>query len=302
MLVGGELFAFGDDDTLSTEGFFDIGIDELLPSNDMLRQLWTESGRVKLVSFFVIDDGPIDFCPLYKLLVLLVKLLFDGGPVTGGRPLGGFATNPFIPGSGILLGLLRFGVSGHLAIAASLSCWSCADSVELLCLNSSSMVNGIIAFMLGVEIFWECGIRFGVDVCIIVMPSWDDNRELTLLDWWSGLESEREEASFDSITRNWARVPSSSIFRSSICCCGEKRKKSNKIASSRMPTNVLPEILSLRRLLLTCRTSWLSKFLTLLPAPIAVAAPWVPEKKQSRRKVNYKNVFNRIERMQTNWN
>src|SRR5690349_7383134 len=75
---------------LST-GLLDIGIDELrvFPSNDILRQLWTESGRVRLVSFLVIDDGPLDFCPLYKLLVLFVRLLLDGGPVTGGpRPLG----------------------------------------------------------------------------------------------------------------------------------------------------------------------------------------------------------------------
>jgi hypothetical protein len=115
--------AFGDEATLIT-GLFEMGIDELrlLPSNDMLRQLWTESGRVRLESFLVMDDGPLDFWPLYKLLVLLVKLLFEGGPVMGGRPLGGFATKPFEPGSGILLGLLRFGVSGHLPIAFSLSC------------------------------------------------------------------------------------------------------------------------------------------------------------------------------------
>jgi hypothetical protein len=121
--MGGEWLALGDEATLIT-GLFEIGIDELrlLPSNDMLRQLWTESGRVRLVSFFVIDEGPLDFCPLYRLLVLFVKLLFEGGPVMGGRPLGGFATKPFDPGNGILLGLLRFGVSGHLPIALSLSC------------------------------------------------------------------------------------------------------------------------------------------------------------------------------------
>lgn len=166
-------------------GLLEIGIDELrlFPSNDMLRQLWTESGRVRLVSFLVMEGGPLDFCPLYRLLVLLVRLLFDGGPVIGGRPLGGFAMKPFVPGSGILLGLLRFGVSGHLDIACSLSCWSWADSVELLCWNASSMGSGIIAFMLGVEMVWECWSRFGVDVCMMVMPSCDDSLvELTLLD------------------------------------------------------------------------------------------------------------------------
>lgn len=75
---------------------------------------------MRLVSFRVIDEGPLDFWPLYRLLVLLVKLLFDEGPVVGARPLGGFATKPFVPGSGILLGLLRFGVSGYFA--ASRSC------------------------------------------------------------------------------------------------------------------------------------------------------------------------------------
>lgn len=119
--------AFGDDATLIT-GLFEIGIDELrlLPSYEgMLRQLWTESGRVKLVSFLVIDDGPLDFWLLYKLPVLFVRLLLDGGPViVVGRPLGGLAINPFVPGRGILLGLLRFGVSGHLPEAFSRSCWS----------------------------------------------------------------------------------------------------------------------------------------------------------------------------------
>lgn len=118
----------GDDATLST-GLLEIGIDELrllLPSKDMLRQLWTESGRVRLESFLVMDEGPLDL--RYRLPVLFVRLLLDGGPVVGVRPLGGFATKPFVPGNGILLGLLRFGVSGHFD-----SCWSCADSVELLC-------------------------------------------------------------------------------------------------------------------------------------------------------------------------
>jgi hypothetical protein len=77
------------------------------------------------------------------------------------------------------------------------------------------MGSGIIAFMLGVEMVWECGSRCGVEVCMMVMPSCDASRvELTLLDWCSGLKSERF-ASFDSITRSWARVPSSSMLRSS---------------------------------------------------------------------------------------
>lgn len=159
--------ATGDDATLST-GLLEIGIDELrllLPSNDdKLRQLWTESGRVRLESFLVMDEGPLDL--RYKLPVLFVRLLLDGGPVVDVRPLGGFATKPFVPGSGILLGLLRFGVSGHFD-----SCWSCADSVELLCWKTSSIGSGTIAFILGVEMVWEC---FGVDVCMIVMPSCDD--------------------------------------------------------------------------------------------------------------------------------
>lgn len=197
-------------------GLLDNGIDELrlFPSYDILRQLWTESGRVRLVSFLFIDEGSLDFCPLYRLLVLFVRLLFEDGPVTGGLPLGGLATNPFVPGNGILLGLLRLGVSGHFPEA---SCWSWADSVELLCWKASSIASGTIAFMLGVEIAWECCSRFTVDVCIIATPSSDDNRvELTLLDWCSGLKSERL-ASFVSMTRSWARVPSSSIFRSSTC-------------------------------------------------------------------------------------
>lgn len=159
----------GDDATLST-GLLEIGIDELrllLPSNDMLRQLWTESGRVRLESFLVMDEGPLDL--RYRLPVLFVRLLLDGGPVVGVRPLGGFATKPFVPGNGILLGLLRFGVSGHFD-----SCWSCADSVELLCWKASSIGSGIIAFMLGVEMVWEC---FGVDVCMMVMPSCDETRD-----------------------------------------------------------------------------------------------------------------------------
>lgn len=115
---------FGDDAMLMT-GLLEIGIDELrlLPSYEgILRQLWTESGRDRLVSFLVIEDGSLDFSPLHKLPVLFVRLLLDGGPVIGGRPLGGFAMNPFVPGSGILLGLLRFGVSGHLPKAFSRSC------------------------------------------------------------------------------------------------------------------------------------------------------------------------------------
>lgn len=123
VVAGGECWALGDDATL-IRGLLDIGIDELrlLPSNDMLRQLWTESGRVRLMSFLVMEDGPLDFCPLHRLLVLFVRLLLDGGPVIGGRPLGGLATKPFVPGSGILLGLLRFGVSGHFDNAFSRSC------------------------------------------------------------------------------------------------------------------------------------------------------------------------------------
>lgn len=191
-----------------------MGIDELrllFSMETLFRQLWTESGRcVKLVSFLlvelVMDEGSLDFWPLYKLLVLLVRLLFDDDTP---RPLGGFAMKPFIPGNGILLGLLRRGVSGHFDRAAKSLSWSCADSVELLCWNPSSIVNGIIAFMLGVEIVW----RFGVEVCIIVMPSWEERRVVD--EWCSGLDSERL-ASFDSITRNCALVPSSSIFLSSI--------------------------------------------------------------------------------------
>lgn len=214
---GGELFPFGDDDILIIGLLLDMGIDELrlllrllmllLFSIEMLRQLWTESGRVKLVSFLlsVMDEGSLDFWPLYRLLVLFVRLLFD---CVTPLPLGGFAIKPFIPANGILLGLLRRGVSGHFDRSPkSLSCWSCADSVELLFWNASSIVNGIMAFMLGVEIVW----RFGVDVCIIVMPSWEDSR----VEWCSGLDSDRF-ASFDSITRSWALVPSSSMFRSSI--------------------------------------------------------------------------------------
>lgn len=70
---GGELFPFGDDDILIIGLLLDMGIDELrlllrllmllLFSIEMLRQLWTESGRVKLVSFLlsVMDEGSLDF-------------------------------------------------------------------------------------------------------------------------------------------------------------------------------------------------------------------------------------------------
>lgn len=70
--------------------------------------------------------------------------------------------------------------------------------------------------------------RLGVDVCMIVMPSCEDKRVgLTLLDErCSGAKSGRL-ASFVSITRNWARVPSSSMFRSSICL---QRMKVNQIS------------------------------------------------------------------------
>lgn len=93
--------------------------------------------------------------------------------------------------------------------------------MELLLWKASSMTSGIIAFMLGVEMVCECaGNRLGVDVCMMVMPSRMERRvELALLDVWSGLRSGRE-ASFVSITLNCARVPSSSMLRSSIC--GEK--------------------------------------------------------------------------------
>lgn len=56
---------FGDEATLKI-GLFEMGIDELrlFPSSDILRQLRPESGRVKLMSFLVKEDGPLDFCPL----------------------------------------------------------------------------------------------------------------------------------------------------------------------------------------------------------------------------------------------
>lgn len=119
-------------------GLFEIGIEELrgiLPSID-------ESGRLRLVSRVllarVIEEGPLSFVPLYKLLVLFVRLLFDGGTFML-FPLGGLADEELpdvielllMPGSGILLGFVRRGVSGNFSI--SLSCKSCADSVELLC-------------------------------------------------------------------------------------------------------------------------------------------------------------------------
>lgn len=117
----------------------EIGIEELrgiLPSME-------ESARLRLVSRVfparVIEDGPLSLVPLYKLLVLFVRLRFDGGPFML-FPDGGLAADEelpdviellLIPGSGILLGLVRRGVSGNFDI--SLSCKSCADSVELLC-------------------------------------------------------------------------------------------------------------------------------------------------------------------------
>lgn len=65
----------------------------------------------------------------------------------------------------------------------------------------------------------------------------------------------------------------------------------------------LPETSNPLRHPLTCRVSWLSKSLTSLPAPIAVAAPW---EENEAEKVNYKKSFTarrkRTEKcMQTNW-
>jgi hypothetical protein len=114
----------GDDATLVI-GLFDIGIEELrnFPSNDMfLRLLCIDSGRVRLVSFFVIDRGPllVLVVVLKRLLVLFVRLLFEGGPADVTLPLGGLVKmllllDPLDPGSGILLGFDLFGVSGHLS-------------------------------------------------------------------------------------------------------------------------------------------------------------------------------------------
>lgn len=107
-------------------GCCEIGIEDKfrLPSIE-LRMLRAESGRLKLLSsrFFVIDDGPLEVIfgempapDVNKLLVLFVRLLFEGGPADVARPLGGFAAvvaTPFIVG--ILLGFVRFGVSGHFS-------------------------------------------------------------------------------------------------------------------------------------------------------------------------------------------
>ena len=102
--------------------FVDTGIDEelrlLLPWSESLRKLDTESGRLRLDdrSRFFIELPSFDLP--YKLLVLLLKLLLDGGPdwlrwpVEPLRPVGGFgAKYVFVPGNGILLGFRR-GVSG----------------------------------------------------------------------------------------------------------------------------------------------------------------------------------------------
>ena len=49
---------------LMVRGLLEMGMDEprlLLPSmDDMLRQLWTESGRDRLKSFLVMDVGPLE--------------------------------------------------------------------------------------------------------------------------------------------------------------------------------------------------------------------------------------------------
>mgnify|MGYP003555860888 CR=1 FL=1 len=129
----------GDEQLELTMSLLEIGIEELrgiLPSME-------ESARLRLVSRVfparLIEDGPLSLVPLYKLLVLFVRLLFDGGPFML-FPLGGLAADEelpdviellLMPGSGILLGLVRRGVSGNFS--NSLSCKSCADSVELLC-------------------------------------------------------------------------------------------------------------------------------------------------------------------------
>lgn len=105
-----------------------MGIEELrgtlLLSMEVLR---SESGRLRLVSRVllpraVIDDGPpqiLLLAPLYKLLVLFVKLLFDDGPI-GGFDVVIELLLMAAPGNGILLGLARFGVSGNFV--SSLSC------------------------------------------------------------------------------------------------------------------------------------------------------------------------------------
>lgn len=108
-------------------GDFEMGIEELRGTLLSMEVLRRESGRLRLVSRVLlrfIDGGPLTLLPLYKLLVLFVKLRFEGGPI------GGFVVIELLL-IGILLGLVLRGVSGNFAI--SRSCWSCADSVELLC-------------------------------------------------------------------------------------------------------------------------------------------------------------------------
>lgn len=91
------VFGVGDVDVLVGDTLADeIGMDELrlvLPSEDSFRMLCAESGRTRLgeVSFFTElgPDRPI------RLPVLLLRLLFDGGPdglrgLTKLRPVGGF--------------------------------------------------------------------------------------------------------------------------------------------------------------------------------------------------------------------
>lgn len=103
------VYALGGDELM---GLLLMGIDELrgilLPSK--------ESGRLRLVSRVLlprfIDGGPLILLPLYKLLVLLVKLRFEGGPI------GGFVVMELLL-IGILLGLVRRGVSGNFVISRS---------------------------------------------------------------------------------------------------------------------------------------------------------------------------------------
>lgn len=143
-VVSESRLALGCGELLTIDGFatgepppggpLDTGIEELrLFSSDVSRrQLWAESGRLRLASFLsllalVMELGPVDF--IYRLPVLLFNDLLVRDPEGEGEllscrdccwedatkflPVGGFgATYPFVPGSGILLGLRR-GVSGH---------------------------------------------------------------------------------------------------------------------------------------------------------------------------------------------